>query len=152
MASSRSSIEINPKLTPNALKAILEYSAIPVLTSTGATANALTQGAGQINGGGAVMLAWVDHRGRASWIEVADTGYDTITPTTESATGITPGRSRSCGAARKLSGANLMTEQRPAWGANIVWGEGLGGEDDNIVWGNNFSDDDNIVWGNALRH
>ena len=43
-----------------------------------------------------------------------------------------------------------MTEQRPAWDAGIVWGEGLGSEDDNIVWGNSFADDDNIVWGNAL--
>ena len=51
---------------------------------------------------------------------------------------------------RRVAGETLMTEQRPAWGLNIVWGEGLGNEDDNIVWGNNFGDDDNIVWGNAF--
>ena len=29
-------IDINPKLTPNALKAVLQYSAIPVLTDSAA--------------------------------------------------------------------------------------------------------------------
>ena len=52
--------------------------------------------------------------------------------------------------ARRVKGAKLMSEQRPAFALNIVWGEGLGTEDDNIVWGNNFGDDDNIVWGNSF--
>jgi serine protease AprX len=143
-------IDLNPKLTSNALKAILEYSAIPVLTSTGTAADALTQGAGQINGGGAAMLAWVitaDAPVGSKWLIP---GYETITPTTEIGDRKYTWSQSILWGARKLSGANLMTEQRPAWGSNIVWGEGLGSEDDNIVWGNNFGDDDNIVWGNAL--
>jgi serine protease AprX len=143
-------IDINPKLTPNALKAVLQYSAIPVLTDGGANADALTQGAGQINGGGAITLAWVISADAPTGSKWLASGYQTIVPTTDIgdrkytwAQSILWGR-------RRLSGVNLMTEQRPAWGAGIVWGEGLGSDDDNIVWGNNFADDDNIVWGNAL--
>ena len=51
-------LEINPRLTPKTLKAVVEYSAIPVLTATGQRADALTQGSGEINGGGAATLAW----------------------------------------------------------------------------------------------
>ncbi len=143
-------IDINPKLTANALRAVLQYSAIPVLSSTGATADALTQGAGQINGGGAIALAWVitaDAPMGSKWLTA---GHQTITPTTDIGDSKYTWSQSILWGARRLSGANLMTEQRPAWGAGIVWGEGLGSEDDNIVWGNSFADDDNIVWGNAL--
>jgi serine protease AprX len=143
-------IDINPKLTSNALKAIIEYSAIPVLTSTGAPENALTQGAGQINGGGAVMLAWVVKGDAPLGTKWLMPGYDTITPTTQIGDRKYTWSQFILWGARKLSGTKLMTEQRPAWGSNIVWGEGLGSEDDNIVWGNRFADDDNIVWGNLL--
>ena len=142
-------IDINPKLTPNALKAVLEYSAIPVLSSTGAPENPLTQGAGQINGGGAVMLAWVvtaDAPLGAKWLIQ---GYDTITPTTDIGDRKYTWSQFVLWGARKVSGANLMAEQRRAWSRDIVWGEGIGSEDDGIIWGNNF-DDDNIVWGNSL--
>ena len=143
-------MNVNPNLTANALKAILQYSAIPVLNSAGEVADLLTQGAGQINGGGAIALAWsitADAPIGSTWLKP---GYPTIDPSTEIAgTEYTWNQSILWGG-RTLSGADLMLEQRPAWAANIVWGEGLGTEDDNIVWGNNFADDDNIVWGNAL--
>ncbi len=56
-------------------------------------------------------------------------------------------------------GTGIISEQRPSWALNIVWGEGLedddnivwgNNDDDNIVWGNLFDDDDNIVWGNNV--
>ena len=143
-------IDVNPKLTPNALKAILEYSAIPVLSSTGAPENALTQGAGQINGGGAFMLAWVVTADAPLGTRWLLQGYETITPATQIGDRKYTWSQFILWGARKLSGVNLMAEQRRAWSMDIVWGEGLGSEDDNIVWGNNFGDDDNIVWGNAL--
>jgi serine protease AprX len=143
-------VDINPKLTANALTAVLQSSAIPVLTNSGAKADELTQGAGQINGGGAITLAWVinaDAPMGAKWLNSSNL---TITPTTEIGGRKYTWYQSILWGARRLSGANLMTEQRPAWSAGILWGEGLGSDDDNIVWGNDFLDDDNIVWGNVF--
>ena len=49
-------LETNGGLTPNALKMVLQYSSIPVKDDKG-YADALTQGAGAINAGGALTLA-----------------------------------------------------------------------------------------------
>ena len=139
-------LNVNPNLTANALKAILQYSAIPVLNSAGDEADLLTQGAGQINGGGAIALAWVivaDAPIGSKWLKP---GYPAIYPSTEIAGTEYEWNQSILWGGRTLSGADLMFEQRPAWAANIVWGEGLGTEDDNIVWGNILGDDDNIVW------
>ena len=138
----------NPGLTPNALKAIMEYTAIPVLTDTGELADALTQGTGQINGDGAFTLAsMIDANALVGSVWL--TG-GTITPTTSIGDTSYAWSQSVLWGNRKVYGENLMTEQRTAWSANIVWGEGLGSEDDNIVWGNRFADDDNIVWGNMF--
>ena len=50
-------IEANPQLTPNALKAILEFTGIPVKDDAMKPYDAFTQGAGGINGVGAIKLA-----------------------------------------------------------------------------------------------
>lgn len=113
-------IDSNPQLSPDTVKAILEFSAIPVLTgASGLQPEALTQGAGQINGGGALVLARAVKAGAA------------ITPTTE------------------IGGENYRWAQSHLWDGPIVWGEGLS-TDDNIVWGNALDSDDNIVWGNVI--
>jgi serine protease AprX len=141
-------LEMNPGLTPNALKAVVQYTAIPVLTDEGPAADGLTQGAGQINGGGAIALARsintdapVGKRWLTTWW---------LPPTTFIGDRFYPWFQAVLWGNRAVSGETLMTEQRPAWASSIVWGEGLGIEDDNIVWGNRFDDDDNIVWGNLF--
>ena len=55
--SSRCVLQANRGLTPNTVKAILEYSSIPVLDDAGKRFDALSQGAGQIEVAGAVALA-----------------------------------------------------------------------------------------------
>ena len=50
-------LHANPKLTPNAVKAILEYTSIPVLDDEGKRFDPLAQGAGQIEVTGSVALA-----------------------------------------------------------------------------------------------
>ena len=140
-------LEANHGLTPNAAKAVLEFSAIPVNDDLGHAYDALTQGAGQIEIGGAVALARAINP-KASvgqpWLSSA------VTPST-----VIDGHNNVWAQSviwgnRRVSGAKLLSEQRPAWALTIVWGEGLGNEDDNIVWGNNFGDGDNIVWGNSF--
>ena len=45
-----------PDLTPNAIKAFMEYTAFPMHDATGAPYDALSDGAGHINGQGVVAL------------------------------------------------------------------------------------------------
>ena len=140
-------LHANRDLTPNAVKAILEYTSIPVLDEDGSRFDALSQGAGQIEVAGALTLA----RAINPLAPVGTPWLSTeITPSTTIGNHSYAWSQSIIWGARRVAGETLMTEQRPAWGLNIIWGEGLGNEDDNIVWGNNFGDDDNIVWGNSF--
>jgi serine protease AprX len=139
-------LEANPKLTPNAVKAILQYTA-QVRTDR----DFLTQGAGFLNARGALRLARFWANPASGLGEMADPiagqsaawgrhliwgnyrlgGGIPLPGTNAWTTGLT------WGATAGLSG------DRIAWGAesldNIVWSM----LDDNIVWS---MDDDNIVW------
>ena len=57
-------LQANYRLTPNALKAVLEYTSIPVFKADGVRDDALSQGAGQIQVEGAVTLAQLIDRRR----------------------------------------------------------------------------------------
>ena len=95
--------------------------------------DALSQGTGQIQVEGAVMLArLIDPQcgGGSGWLTGA------FTPSTLIGTKSYVWSQSIIWGSRRVSGAKLLSEQRPAWAINIVWGEGLGKEDDNIVWGN----------------
>src|SRR5204863_271837 len=131
----------------NALKAVLEYSAIDVknLTNDG-SADFLTQGAGEIGGGALTLAAALD--------TTAPIGTRWLTGGMSPAT-IIGGESmawvqRLLWGNYPVSGADLLDDQRPAFALGTVWGNSLIGDDDNIVWGNSLDDDDNIVWGNSL--
>jgi subtilisin family serine protease len=120
-------LQANPGLTPNAVKAILQYTA-----ETSPSFNDLEQGAGFLNAQGAVQLArhFASHpRGSryptsSSWSKQIIWGN------------------------RKLTGGVILPGAT-AWGLNIVWGTLA---DDNIVWGTLCAggDCDNIVWGTGI--
>jgi serine protease AprX len=120
-------LQANPALTPNAVKAILQYTAE---TRTGY--NHLTQGAGFLNTRGAVELA------------SAMTGW-TPEPIDSSAWNkhIIWGSHRIGGGALD-PGAN-------AWATNIVWGTVSAPDGENIVWGTlcESADCADTVWGTA---
>jgi serine protease AprX len=127
------------QLTPNAVKAILEYTAIPL---TGV--NPLTQGTGSLNGGGAVLLAQKVDPGRPIgqwWL----TGG--VQPVTVIA-GQSLGWSRSVIWNNRLVSGDVVFVNRAAWsqssewGDTVVWGTGDGG--DTVVWG---TAGDTVVWG-----
>jgi serine protease AprX len=132
-------IEANPKLTPNLVKGILEYTA-----QVYPGYNALTQGAGFLNSKGAVDLA--------GFYYTAQAGQTIPTKSVWS-------RSFNWGSHRVSHG--VIKPNAPAWklgevwgaakesdGDNIVWGTVCRGDCDNIVWGT-ADDRDNIVWGTA---
>ncbi|MEY4095146.1 MAG: Serine protease AprX [Acidobacteriota bacterium] len=138
-------LEANPNLTPNLVKAILQFTA-QVYNGY----DYLTQGAGFLNTLGAVRLAryfQVGEKGDRYPNMKAWSGHIFWGNRRVSGGVLTPGGTA------WLSGVQWGGTSTPT-GQNIVWGENCAGDCDNIVWGNNIvwgeSDgDDNIVWGNS---
>lgn len=133
-------LQANPSLTPNAVKAILEYTA-----QTYPGYNALTQGAGFLNSLGAVRLA--------RFFATARDG-DTVPVQAMWSKHILWGNHLIAGGV-VLPGANAW-HNAVVWGAarsdggdNIVWGSGCVDPCNNIVWGSIAPD--NIVWGSLSR-
>jgi serine protease AprX len=140
-------LEANPSLTPNAVKAILQYTSQVVPSQ-----DFLTQGAGMLNARGAVRMAsfWahpehgLGNRSdviageRVAWSQHLIWGNHRV------------------GGGVPLPGSNAFAmgmtwgARATATGGQVVWGtESLDNivwsmHDDNIVWG--YNDGDNIVW------
>lgn len=113
-------LEANPSLTPNAVKAILEYTA-----QTKRDISPLAQGAGFLNAWGAVRMAKYFRNPEGSY------------PSSWSW-----GRTLLWGNYRVKGGR--LDANASAFATNIVWGTL---DADNIVWGTVQRDGDNIVWG-----
>jgi serine protease AprX len=132
-------LQANPALTPNLVKAILQFTA-----ESRDGYNALTQGAGFLNTRGAVQLAQ-SLAGNASQ-QAAVPAQDQAAWSGHVIWGN-----------RRISGGHL-TAGANAWRADVMWGSGQApegtaivigtaadGEGDTVVWGT--SGGDNIVWG-----
>jgi serine protease AprX len=158
-------LQANPSLTPNAVKAILQYTAEMYDGHS-----YLAQGAGFLNARGAVDLALALNTAPAArppsplewsrqiiWGNQRVQGGDLIDTASVWATSVAWGAA---------TDAWSTWDSEPA--VNVVWGETCNGEDcedtlwatsddDIIVWGNSEngivvwgnSDDDIIVWGNS---
>jgi serine protease AprX len=124
-------VQANPTLTPNAVKAILEYTA-----ETYAGYDPLTEGAGFLNARGAVRLAELvagqparpdDAADQATWNRHIIWGNHRV-------------------------GGGLIHAEANAWDENIVWGTAFTDDGENIVWGTRCDDEscDNIVWGTGF--
>ena len=170
-------LQANPKLTPNLVKAIIEYTAQTY------NYDALTQGAGFLNAKGAVDLAkflaapqvgqnyphnkawsrtilWGNHRLNHGLIKPAGSAYALNTVWGASTDGegdnivwgTVCGRDAECDnivwGTSSLDAANIGLGTVDTEGDNIVWGT-ADGETDNIVWGTacGVTECDNIVWG-----
>jgi subtilisin family serine protease len=149
-------LQANPALTPNLVKAILEYTA-----ESHVEYNGLTQGAGFLNARGAVQLAQT----------LAGSGHGTQRLSTPDPT---PWSSHITWGNYRIGGGTLDAAAN-AWRTSVTWGSaltpegehvtwgtvtgsdpssslvdprlwGTSGEADNIVWGTG-TDSDNIVWG-----
>ncbi|HMF94868.1 MAG TPA: S8 family peptidase, partial [Vicinamibacterales bacterium] len=122
-------LQANPKLTPNLVKAILQYTAqqYPGYSP-------LRQGAGFLNTLGAVRLAQY---------------YVNPRPGDRVPTQSVWSRQILWGSHRVIGG--IMKPSGNAWSNTVVWGSAKTMADvgDNIVWGSMALDGDNIVWGSA---
>jgi serine protease AprX len=158
-------LEANPRLTPNLVKAILQYTA-----QTYPGYSRLRQGAGFLNTLGAVRLArfyannvqgsrmpiqqvwsrqiiWGNHVLTGGYINPRANAWTTTTIWGSAKTLLSGGDNivwgTHCGDG---SCDNIVWGTHDANGDNIVWGTVDGGGD-NIVWGTVDGGGDNIVWG-----
>jgi len=123
-------LQANPALTPNLVKAVLQFTAQEYPGY-----DALTQGAGFLNARGAVVLAEYFRDAQAGSHYPSMTGWS---------------RQILWGNMRARGG--VLTPGGTAWGDNVVWGNAQTADGDNIVWGENCIDSacDNVVWGNNI--
>jgi hypothetical protein len=131
-------LEANPNLSPNAIKAILQYTA-----QVDETQDFLTQGAGYLNARGAIRLArfWAHPEGGLG--EMSDRIFGETIPW---------GRHLIWGNYRLSGGVPLPGVN--AWASGLVWGASTSLSGGRVVWGAESLDnivwsmlDDNIVWG-----
>jgi serine protease AprX len=154
-------LEANPSLTPNLVKAILQFTA-----QVYGGYDYLTQGAGFLNTLEAVRLARYfadgdpgdEYPSMRSWSRHIFWGNRRVTGGVLTMGGSAWAQNIVWGDSKTPTGQNIVWGDNclnagcdnVVWGNNIVWGDS---GDDNIVWGNNIvwgdSGDDNIVWGNA---
>ena len=144
-----------PALTPNAIKAMLQYSATTLRDHNGSVYDALTQGSGEINGAGASMLAYFTDTRQSTgsfWLASAAPSSTVFGGVEE------PWSQTILWGTRLVTGSSIVEVNQTAWAAGVVWGTGefasvvwgtLSGDSDNIVWGTLFGGD-NIVWGTFL--
>ena len=125
-------IEANPALTPNAVKAILQYTA-----QTHAGDNRLAQGAGYLNTKGALRLARFFKQPQNGLGQPVDT---IAGQSIQWARHLIWGNYRVTGGV-PLPGSN-------AWATNVVWGEMHTPSGALVVWG--AANPDNVVWGEAI--
>jgi hypothetical protein len=136
-------------LTPNTLKAVLQYTAVPVRQAAGDAYEALAQGAGQVNGRGAIALAMLIDTDRPigqGWLRGNVRPVSTIA-----------GEPLAWSQAlvwndSVIRGSNALSIRSELWSVNTVWGTGCDTDDAQCVtsvWGA-ASDLDNIVWGTSL--
>ena len=137
-------LQANPTLTPNLVKAILQYTA-----EARPAYDALTQGAGFLNSRGAVELA----------VSVSDAAEEAA-PATLAADG-TAWSQHVIWGNRRIRGGDLRAAAS-AWRTDVIWGSATTPEGDsialsaatkgnNVVWGAECggADCDHIVWGTA---
>ncbi|PYR30282.1 MAG: hypothetical protein DMF92_09115 [Acidobacteria bacterium] len=120
----------HPSLTPNAVKAILQYTSVGIHDDSGIEYNPLRKGAGSLNTRGAIDL------GRT---------IDTSTPAGRWWLTATPNPWTTIG------GETLLWNKGVIWGSAIVWGTTVNVNEtawgSAIVWGTNTSWSSAIVWG-----
>lgn len=138
-------IGARPPLTPNAVKAILQYSALDISDESGTRASELTAGAGALNVRGAIGLAGAIDTSEpvgATWLSGGVLPYTTIGSET------LPWVQHIVWGTHIVWGSTILTNE-PAWGLHIVWGTGgpsAWSDASHIVWGSNIASDLFTVW------
>ncbi len=136
------------KLTPNAVKAMLQYSAIPL-----AGVDPLIQGAGSLNAAGALELAV-----RANPAAVSGSWWLTSNTTDgTSIEGTYYNWSQSIVWNNHVVWGDSIKYNQSAWATHVVWGDtvaNLGGtavQGNHVVWGDTATWANHVVWGDSVN-
>ena len=135
-------------LPVNVIKAILQYTALPVAGADGQPFEPLAQGAGQVNGDGAIALALGIDAHPFSVIAGDTLAWSRALVWKDSV----------------ITGSDALAAHSQLWDDNIVWGTGCdtdaaeclasvwgaAAQADNIVWGTSLGWADEIVFANRL--
>ena len=146
-----------PAIAPNAVKAILQYTATPLderagATNGGVTPDALTQGAGSINAPAAIAAARALDASKplgTDWLSGTLSPVTTYAGEPWSWAGTVTWRDT------LLGGAMLVEVRRTAWNLATPWGQPLDWSAEvtrgpNVVWNQGINWAGNIVWGTEL--
>ena len=170
----RRDVATTARLSPNAVKALIQYSALPVAAEVTNIPSVLDQGTGGLNAAGAILLARSVHAGAAAGDWWLDSGIGPMTAIAGSdrvwSQQITWGDRRVWGAsiARRQAAWDVTWGNPATWGAEVVidpisivvdsfdaWGQlsvrntgPIGVADDHVVWGD-AEFEDHVVWGNS---
>jgi serine protease AprX len=128
-------------LPPNAIKAVLQYTASPL-----AGVDELTQGAGSLNPAGALALVGALDPTQpvgAWWLKFGVSPHSLLANGEQVAWG-----QQILWGDHVLTGDTVYVNQ-PAWSKAIVWGNSVVWGN-SIVWGNAIVWGNSVVWGNAI--
>jgi serine protease AprX len=137
-----------PALTPNTVKAMLQYSAFAVRNDLGIEYDPLREGAGALNGAGAVALSRsVDTTVKSGsfWLQPQPVPWSSI-----------GGESISWGQAviwgnAVIWGSGTLPTSQSAWGNAVIWGSTAQWSNATaVIWGSNVVWEDPQTWGNAV--
>jgi serine protease AprX len=136
-----------PALTPNAVKAMMQYSALAVRNSLGIEYDPLREGAGALNGGGAITLARaVDTASPQGtfWLQPTPSPWTTI-----GGQDVTWGQAVIWGNA-VIWGSTIPVNQA-AWSSAVIWGSNTPWSNSYaVIWGSNVVWTDPQTWGSAV--
>jgi len=137
-----------PGLTPNMVKAMLQYSAFEVRNDLGIEYDPLRQGAGALNGAGSVALARsVDTTAKTGsyWLQPQPSPWTAI-----GSENVSWGQAVIWGNAVIWGSGTLPTSQT-AWGNAVIWGSGTNWANATaVIWGSNVVWTDPQSWGSAV--
>ena len=138
-------LQANPALTPNLVKAILQFTA-----ESRDGYNPLTEGAGFLNTRGAVELAQSLAAGGSLTTGPGGSTGGNVSPgpSLEGSVGDPTPWSRHVIWGNHRIGGGQLRAGATAWRADVMWGSALTPQGDYVVWGT-ATESDNIVWGTA---
>ncbi len=130
-------IQANPALTPNLVKAVLQFTA-----EHNPKYNDLTQGAGFLNARGAVQLARDFAVGVSASLDGTVEGGDPVA------------WNRHINWGNRRVGGGMIDPAANAWRPNLMWGAETTEEGATVVWGTTCppetEDCDTVVWGTSV--
>ena len=146
--SHRNADPYTPALTPNAVKAMLQYSAFAVRNNLGVEYDPLREGAGALNGAGAVALASsVDTTTRTGgyWMRPQPVPWTAI-----GGENVSWSQAVIWGNA-VIWGSGTLPMSQTAWGNAVIWGSGTKWANATaVIWGSNVVWTDPQSWGTAV--